>query len=208
MDTRRSSSTPDGGRPRRGRGGAEALDGLDWIPARVRARQRRRSRAAGVDLDGRDLDADDWWFRTPFDAEPPAAGEELALRLDGLATVADVFLNGEPLLEQRVDVRRPRGRRRRPAAASATSLRSAAGRSRRCSPRAAAHGPRWRTRLVAHRNLRFFRTMLLGRAPGFAPGPAAGRPVAAGAARAAPRPRRRGAARCARASTATTASSR
>ncbi len=32
---------------------------------------------------------------------------------------------------------------------------------------------RWRTRLVADGNLRFFRTMLLGRAPGFAPGPAA-----------------------------------
>jgi beta-mannosidase len=32
---------------------------------------------------------------------------------------------------------------------------------------------RWRTRLIADGNLRFFRTMLLGRAPGFAPGPAA-----------------------------------
>jgi beta-mannosidase len=31
---------------------------------------------------------------------------------------------------------------------------------------------RWRTKLVAEPNLRFFRTMLLGRAPGFAPGPA------------------------------------
>src|SRR5919201_7147292 len=32
---------------------------------------------------------------------------------------------------------------------------------------------RWRTQLVSNGNLRFFRTMLLGRAPGFAPGPAA-----------------------------------
>ncbi len=31
---------------------------------------------------------------------------------------------------------------------------------------------RWRTRLVAEGNIRFFRTMLLGRAPGFSPGPA------------------------------------
>ena len=31
---------------------------------------------------------------------------------------------------------------------------------------------RWRTRLVGEGGLRFFRTMLLGRAPGFAPGPA------------------------------------
>ncbi len=30
---------------------------------------------------------------------------------------------------------------------------------------------RWRTKLVAAGNLRFYRTMLLGRAPGFAPGP-------------------------------------
>ena len=41
---------------------------------------------------------------------------------------------------------------------------------------------RWRTRLVADGELRFFRTMLLGRAPGFAPGPGRGRAVAAGAA--------------------------
>ena len=31
---------------------------------------------------------------------------------------------------------------------------------------------RWRTRVVANQNLRFFRTTMLGRAPGFAPGPA------------------------------------
>ena len=40
-----------------------------------------------------------------------ADGDELALRLDGLATVADVWLNGAPLLVERQHVRRARARR-------------------------------------------------------------------------------------------------
>ena len=34
-------------------------------------------------LRGRDFDAEDWWFRTQFDAEPVAEAEELTLTLDG-----------------------------------------------------------------------------------------------------------------------------
>ncbi len=52
--------------------------------------------AAGEHLD---FDAEDWWFRTSFDAEPAADGEEVMLRLDGIATVAEVYLNGERVLE-------------------------------------------------------------------------------------------------------------
>jgi beta-mannosidase len=149
------------------------LDDLAWMPARV------PGTAAAVLCDAdrwrpgdsSDFDAEDWWFRTRFHAPQAADGDEIALELDGIATVAEVFLNGERLVasdsmfaahildvgtllsgENELAIR---------CRALAPMLRE------RRKPRA-----RWRTSLVDG-NLRFFRTMLLGRAPGFAPGPAA-----------------------------------
>ncbi|MGA7704346.1 MAG: hypothetical protein WB998_05560 [Solirubrobacteraceae bacterium] len=88
-----------------------------------------------------------------------------------MATVAEVFLNGEQLLNSEsmfeahtLDVGPLLGTDNELAIrcrALAPSL------AERRKPRA-----RWHTRLVDG-NLRFFRTMLLGRAPGFAPSPAA-----------------------------------
>ena len=150
------------------------LDGLEWLPTRVPGTAAGALRAAGRwDWhDGRDFDADDWWFRTRFDAEPAGAGEELMLALDGIATVADVYLNGERVLSSdsmfaghRLDVGRLIGPRNE-LAIHCRALAPLLEVSRR--PRA-----RWRTALVSNGNLRFYRTMLLGRAPGFAPGPAA-----------------------------------
>ncbi len=43
-------------------------------------------------------DGRDWWFRTSFEAEPPGEGEELALVFEGIATVSEVYLNGELVL--------------------------------------------------------------------------------------------------------------
>jgi beta-mannosidase len=150
------------------------LDELAWMPAAVPGTAAGALLAAGSWRPGDpiDLDAEDWWFRTEFEAPPAAVGEEVLLRLDGIATVAEVFLNGELLLESgsmfaahALDVGallRPAGNRlaiRCQALAPLLRVRR--------KPRA-----RWRTKLVDG-NLRFFRTMLLGRAPGFAPGPAA-----------------------------------
>ena len=154
---------------------ATVLDGLTWLPARVPGTAAGALRDAGrwrpgdpCDLD---LDAEDWWWRTSFDAQPVAAGEEMRLCLDGIATVAEVYLNGELVLESdsmfaahALDVSGKLQEKNELAIrcrALAPLLRE------RRKPRA-----RWRTRLVDG-NLRFFRTMLLGRAPGFAPGPAA-----------------------------------
>ncbi len=154
--------------------GPSGLDALEWLPAQVPGTAAAALRAAGLWRPGdeRDFDSEDWWLRTRFEAEPAADGEEAALVLDGIATVAEVYLNGERVLESdsmfaahRVDV----GGRLRGENELAIRCRALAPLlrvSRR--PRA-----RWRTRLVSEGNLRFFRTMLLGRAPGFAPGPAA-----------------------------------
>ena len=102
---------------------------------------------------------------------PRRTGRRWCWRSAGLATVAEVYLNGELVLESEsmfaahaVDVsRRLRGANELAICCRALAPRLAQPRK----PRA-----RWRTRLVSDGNLRFYRTMLLGRAPGFAPGPA------------------------------------
>ena len=118
------------------------------------------------------FDGSDWWFRTNFDADPAAEGEEVILELDGIATVAEVFLNRARILrsasmfaQHSIEVgARLRGHNE--LAIRCHALTPLLAERRR--PRA-----RWRTNVVAEGNLRFFRTMILGRAPGFAPGPAA-----------------------------------
>ncbi len=150
------------------------IDALDWIAARVPGTAALALRDAGLWRGGEhcDFDAEDWWFRTSFAAEPALGGEQVRLRFDGIATVAEVFLNGERVLESdsmfathALDVG-GRLTSSNELAIRCRALRPLLGVGRR--PRA-----RWRTRLVADGNLRFFRTMLLGRCPGIAPGPAA-----------------------------------
>jgi beta-mannosidase len=154
--------------------GQELSAEQEWLPARVPGTAAAALHACGRwdHGDARDFDTDDWWFRTSFEAEPVTAGEQVLLALDGVATVSEVYLNGTHVLDgdsmfaaYEIDVGellREHNELRIRCAALAPLLAV----SRR--PRA-----RWRTKLVSDGNLRFFRTMLLGRAPGFAPGPAA-----------------------------------
>ena len=147
------------------------IDRLRWLAARVPGTAAGALRDAGSDGPG-DLDAQDWWFRTSFQEPGVEEGEQVVLRLDGIATLAEVYLNGELVLTSdsmfaghAIDVGT------RLAASNELAVRCRALspllRGRR-KPRA-----RWRTKLVADSELRWFRTMLLGRAPGFAAGPAA-----------------------------------
>ena len=148
----------------------EAIDDLDWLPARVPGTAAGLLRDAGREAGP--LDSQDWWFRTTFEAAPAATDEEVVLHLDGIATVAEVWLNGQLLVQgdsmfarHALDV----GALLRGLNELAIRCRALApllGTQRR--PRA-----RWRTRLVPDNNLRWFRTMLLGRIPGFSPGPVA-----------------------------------
>ncbi len=148
------------------------ISGLGWQPAEVPGTVAMAFRAAGGALEGdwAELEARDWWFRTEFDAASAEAGEQTVLAFDGLATVADVYLNGEHVLRSesmfashRIDVTGMLSDRNQ-LAVCCRALRPLLAQQRR--PRA-----RWRTALVGDGNLRFYRTMLLGRAPGFAPGP-------------------------------------
>ena len=148
-----------------------AIGDLTWSPADVPGTAAAAIRGRGVDPLG-DLDAQDWWFRTRFEASRGAPDEEVVLHLDGIATVAEVWLNGERVAESGsmfaplgIDVG-DRLRGDNELAIRCRALTPLLGVRR--TPRA-----RWRTRLVSDGSLRWFRTMILGRAPGFAPGPAA-----------------------------------
>ena len=141
-------------------------DGLDWIPARVPG-----TAAAAIGVDERDFDAEDWWFRTRFERPEAADDERLLLELDGVATVAEVYLNGELLLESssmwarhQVDVTAGLAQQNELMIAC-RALKPLMGVRRRPAAR-------WRTRVVNEGNLRWFRTMIFGRSPGFAPTPA------------------------------------
>jgi beta-mannosidase len=152
----------------------ESPESATWCPARVPGTAAAALSQADAWQPGErhDFDAEDWWFRTSFDAEPAGPGEQVVLLLEGIATVAEVYLNGERVLDSdsmfaahALDV----GSLLRRSNELTICCRGLAPRLRaRRRPRA-----RWRTRLVADGNLRFFRTMLLGRAPGFAPDPPA-----------------------------------
>jgi beta-mannosidase len=116
-----------------------------------------------------DLDARDHWFRVQFEcnAEQHEESERSLLVFDGLATLATVWFNGQELLRTQnmfrryaVDVTaRLQGRNELVIRFQALLpvLKTKKG------PR------RWPTRLVDERNLRFVRTTLLGRMPGWTP---------------------------------------
>ncbi len=145
-------------------------DTLTWLPARVPGTAAGVLRDAGV-ATGDDFDDQGWSFRTTFEAAPATIGEEVVLRLDGVATLAEVELNGErvadieSMFESREIDMGGRLRGTNELVIRCLPLNPALEIPRK--PRA-----RWRTNLVADGRLRWFRTMILGRAPGFAPGPA------------------------------------
>jgi beta-mannosidase len=153
----------------------DQLGDLRFIPAQVPGTAASALREQGVWRrgSGPSLDAAEFWFRCGFDAEPAEPGEEIMLEMDGIATLSEVWLNGHLILKGHsmfashcVDVSALIGGRNELLIAC-RSL-SAALRTRRGQPPQA----RWRSRVVSEQQLRWFRTTLLGRAPGFAAEPA------------------------------------
>ena len=138
-----------------------------WLAAAVPGTAAGALRAAGVPGPAR-LDGADWWYRCQLSGRPVAPGTRAVLCFDGLATVVDGWLNGEPLLhgedmflasEFDVTDRLRDGD-------NELFLRFAA-----LEPLLAARRPRprWRVPMLDHQQLRWFRTTLLGRTPGWSP---------------------------------------
>ena len=122
-------------------------------------------REGGYDPAEFDIDDFDWWYETEFSANDAASLSSLTF--DGLATFAEVWLNGTHILTSRnmfvsssVDVSHL-------ISASNTLVilfRSLPSVSLPRKPR-----PGWKTRLVDNQRLRWVRTTLLGRIPAWTP---------------------------------------
>jgi beta-mannosidase len=124
--------------------------------------------AAGVEaVMAEDFDARDWWFRCRFTLDPLVhdAGGPWRLGLDGLATLADVWVNGDHVMHSENMFRQHAVRIDELESANVLAIRFAA-----LTPVLRVRRPRarWRSNLVREQNLRWFRTTLLGRMPGWA----------------------------------------
>lgn len=142
---------------------------LNWRPAKVpgTVAMALGSADAQAASAAQDLDAVDWWYRCRFRAEPARRKQPIILKLDGLATLADVWLNGVAVLcstnmflEHAIDV----GHLVQEQNELHIRFQSLQSHLKQKRPR-----PRWFTRLVKHQHLRWFRTTLLGRIPGWSP---------------------------------------
>jgi beta-mannosidase len=140
-----------------------------WASAVVPGTVAEAMRRAGTfDLDYvPNFDERDWWFRCRFSAEPNETPGARILRFDGLATLAEVWLNNQLVLESdnmfiahELDVSAVL----RDSNTLLVRFRSLASALAAPRPR-----PRWRTKLVEHQQLRWVRTTLLGRMPGWSP---------------------------------------
>jgi beta-mannosidase len=151
-----------------GRDGAPACADSGWKAtsrAQTVAAALREAGEWSLDAPSRDFDSRDWWFHAHFDAPHDTAD---VLAFDGLATLADVTLNGEPLLaSDNMFIRHQVvvGHRLRLAGNELVlRFRALQPELARRRPR-----PRWRTPMVSHQQLRWLRTTLLGRTPGWSP---------------------------------------
>lgn len=141
----------------------------DWMAAEVPGTVASALRARGQwnHQNPPDVDAQDWWYRTTFTTAARTAEESCALCFDGLASLADVWLNGELILSSdnmfrshRVDVARVL----QDVNELVIRFRSLTADLKKKRSR-----PRWKTNLVNNQQLRWQRTSLLGRIPGWSP---------------------------------------
>ena len=113
------------------------------------------------------FDDKDYWYRCRF----KAGNYENVLIFDGLATLADVWLNGKKILSSnnmfvrhKLDV----SDSIKDSNKLVICFRSLNHALRQKRPR-----PKWKTRLITNQQMRWFRTTLLGRIPGWSAAPAA-----------------------------------
>jgi beta-mannosidase len=142
----------------------EAIDSLDWTPAAVPNTAANALRAAGRwDFSQtRDFDAEDWWWRTRFSAEAGPA----VLGFDGLATLAEAWLDGRLILET------DNMFRAHEVPVTLNGEHELLIRCRALTPELARRRrprPGWQVPMLEQQALRWFRTTLLGRTPGWSP---------------------------------------
>lgn len=155
--------------------GEPSLDTLQWVPATVPSTAASVLRSAGtwsLDAPARRFDADDWWYRSTFKAAPDEVASATAtLGFDGLATIADVWLNGQKILESEnmfIAHQCPVAGLLKPSNELLIRFRALDPLLGMKRPR-----PRWRAPMIENQQLRWYRTTVLGRTPGWSPPAAA-----------------------------------
>ncbi len=148
-------------------GDPSGLSGLGWIAATVPGTAAGALRAAGEWSwdQHRAFDAEDWWWRVPLASTAQRGGETRGvLHLDGIATLWDAWIDG-------VHVGGGDNMFRAYELAIATSARELVIRCRALEPELAKKRPRprWRVPMIEQQQLRWIRTTLLGRTPGWSP---------------------------------------
>ena len=141
---------------------AEALGPSGWWRARVPGTAASALADRGGDPGSVDFDGSDWWYRCSFEA--PVERSPRVLEMGGMATIADIWLNGRHILHTdnmfRTYAVEPELEETNELWIRFGSVGTALSERRK--------RPRWKTYLIAHQNLRFVRTSLLGRLPGWA----------------------------------------
>ncbi|MGI9146867.1 MAG: glycoside hydrolase family 2 protein [Chloroflexota bacterium] len=142
---------------------------LTWRPAEVPGTVASSLRALGEwsFQTPRAFDSEDWWYRCHFHPPLPAPDSRTFLQFDGLATLAEVWLNDQPLLRSTdMFLSHEKDVGTLLCADNELLIRFASldAELQRKRPR-----PRWKTRLVEKQQLRWIRTSLIGRMPGWSP---------------------------------------
>ncbi|TQV74602.1 glycoside hydrolase family 2 protein [Aliikangiella marina] len=113
------------------------------------------------------IESKDWWYRCRFDLQSSPTSTKPKLVFGGLSTLAEVWLNGEAILmtdnmfvEHEVFLENLKNIDNE----LVIRFRSVENFVKRRHPR-----PGWKTKLVNNQNLRWVRTSLLGRIPGWTP---------------------------------------
>lgn len=150
------------------------LDDTSWLPALAPGTVASSLQANSCwSLDGtpRRFDAEDWWYRVRFDVQSLEPQERRVLGFDGLATLAEVWLDGKLLLQSRnmfVAHELDLGWLEPGTHELAIRFLSLDAALQQRRPR-----PRWRAPMIENQQLRWVRTTVLGRTPGWSPPAAA-----------------------------------
>jgi beta-mannosidase len=120
-------------------------------------------------LDGpeRRFDAEDWWYRLEFDFPELKETASPIFGFDGLATLCDAWLNDEPIL--RSDNMYVSHNIETPPLRTGRNTLHFVFRSLDHALKQKRPRPRWRAPMIEHQQLRWHRTTLLGRTPGWSP---------------------------------------
>ena len=139
-----------------------------WLPAIVPGTAAQSLEQAGIwEIEKQlDFDAFDFWYRTSF-SYSSNENQQAFIRFQGLSTIADVWLNGSLILqshnmfvEHLLDVTDVIDKENELMIRFRSLSHELAKKRQR---------PRWKTKLVEQQQLRWIRTTLLGRIPGWTP---------------------------------------